>query len=76
MDDLTIQSYETFKRLVLRVLEDKKSVTLGNVEFWVDVDGPWAGQLSYLCPTPRWKGVAEALTEALSGVSDGAYEDR
>lgn len=27
---------------------------LGNVEFWIDPNGPWAGQLSFSIPTGQW----------------------
>jgi hypothetical protein len=33
-------------------------VTLGNVEFWIDADGPWVGQLSYSIPANEWDRVA------------------
>ncbi len=29
-------------------------VTLGNVHFWVDVNGPWTGELSYSIPVSGW----------------------
>jgi len=29
-------------------------VRLGNVEFWIDADGPWAGKLSFSIPTSQW----------------------
>ncbi len=29
-------------------------VRLGNVEFWIDDAGPWAGKLSFSIPTSMW----------------------
>ncbi len=46
---------------------DEYGIRLGNVEFWIDADGPWAGQLSFSIPTSYWdkKRVAADLTAAL-----------
>jgi hypothetical protein len=35
-------------------------VKLGNVEFWIDADGPWAGKLSFSIPTSQWDHAALA----------------
>ena len=29
-------------------------IVLGNVEFWIDPIGPWAGQLAFDTPTSQW----------------------
>ena len=33
-------------------------VRLGNVEFWIDADGPWVGKLSFSIPTSQWDTAA------------------
>jgi hypothetical protein len=42
-------------------------IRLGNVEFWIDADGPWAGKLSFSIPTSQWDKTALSrdLTAAL-----------
>lgn len=53
-----------FDIMVRSVLVDGRR-TLGNCDFWVDADGPWADVLSYSIPTSRWEGVGDALAQAL-----------
>lgn len=33
-------------------------IRLGNVEFWIDDAGPWAGKLSFSIPTSQWDSTA------------------
>jgi hypothetical protein len=61
---MTISDIVPFEHLVKGVMQDNK-VKLGNVDFWVDETGPWAGALSYSVPTSQWRGVADALTAAI-----------
>lgn len=37
---------------------------LGNVEFWIDESGPWAGQLTFSVPTSKWNSDAMAAEVA------------
>lgn len=50
------QQFETLVRSICPVggNVDEYGVRLGNVEFWIDADGPWAGQLSHSIPTSQW----------------------
>lgn len=44
-------------------------VTFGNVQFWIDADGPWKGQLSYSTPVANWN--REAITnDAVEAVTN------
>ena len=45
---------ETFERLIRAVCP----VRLGNVEFWIDSDGPWVGKLTFSIPTSQWDTAA------------------
>lgn len=40
---------------------------LGNVEFWFDPAGPWAGQLAFSIPTSKWD--AQAIGASVSQLS-------
>jgi len=42
---------------------------IGNVEFWIDADGPWANKLSFSIPPSQWdiKRITADLTKLLSG---------
>ncbi len=44
---------QTFEGLVRAAMVDNR-VVLGNVEFWIDPDGPWKGQLSFSIQSNRW----------------------
>lgn len=45
----------TLKYIKEMVLETKrKSLKLGNVKFWVDIDGPFENILSYDLPLDKW----------------------
>ena len=46
---------------------DEYGIRLGNVEFWIDADGPWANRLSFSIPTSQWdtKQVSADLAKAL-----------
>lgn len=46
---------------------DTGTLKLGNVEFWFDTEGPWAGQLSFSLPTAQWDvpAVIQDLTAKL-----------
>lgn len=64
MPPVTIHApHAPFAALVRRIMQPG-GVRLGNVEFWVDDDGPWAGRLSYDTPTDRWD--VPAITDDLS----------
>lgn len=43
---------ETWLRAL--VPADGTSRTFGNVECWIDTEGPWAGRVSYSLPTSQW----------------------
>lgn len=43
----------TFEQMVKDAMVNGR-VHLGNVEFWIDSDGPWAGQLSFDKPSNLW----------------------
>lgn len=48
-------------------------VRLGNVEFWIDADGPWAGKLSFSIPTSQWnkEAVSRDLQAKLAEAGKG-----
>jgi hypothetical protein len=60
--EVNLPSFDELVRAVL--VEGRRN--LGNVEFWVDADGPWAGSLSYSLPTNQWVGVGKDLSEAVA----------
>ncbi len=39
-------------------------LVLGNVEFWIDLSGPWAGQLAFSIPTSKWD--AQAIGQSVA----------
>jgi hypothetical protein len=45
-----------FTKLIKELLKTLKqnTITLGNVEFWIDKDGPWKNLLAYSIPTAYW----------------------
>jgi hypothetical protein len=52
---------EMYKQLAKLMLATEASpLVLGNVEFWIDATGPWAGVLSFSIPTGRWDVLAIA----------------
>lgn len=51
-----MQMYEQLAKLMLAT--EASPLVLGNVEFWIDADGPWAGVLAYSTPTGRWDVLA------------------
>ncbi len=65
-----------FTELVKQVLKmlELDAIKLGNVEFWVDTDGPWKGELAYSIPVLQWnleeikKDLASYYKTALEGV--------
>lgn len=65
--------FESLVRLVCPVggQPDEVGVTLGNVGFWIDADGPWKGQLSFSHPIERWDltAVKRDLTARLTEVA-------
>jgi hypothetical protein len=42
-------------------------LVLGNVEFWIDLSGPWKGQLGFSIPTSQWD--AHAIGASVSSLS-------
>lgn len=54
---------EIFDAMVRGVMVDNR-IVLGNVEFWVDAEGPWAGKLSFDKPNSEWD--MKALTTDLA----------
>ena len=50
-----MQMIDIYKRIaeVMQGTPDKP-VVIGNVEFWIDAQGPWAGQLSFFPASNRW----------------------
>lgn len=47
-----MEMYEQLARLMMAT--EASPLVLGNVEFWIDTNGPWAGVLSYSLPTGQW----------------------
>lgn len=47
-----MEMYEQLAKLMLAT--EASPLVLGNVEFWIDATGPWAGVLSFSIPTPQW----------------------
>lgn len=64
-----IEQFEAMVRSICPVggSPDEYGVRLGNVEFWIDSEGPWAGKLSHSIPTSQWDTprVAADLTARL-----------
>jgi hypothetical protein len=62
-----VDAFDAMMRLVCPVggNADEYGIRLGNVEFWIDADGPWANQLSFSIPTSQWVGVAADLAKAM-----------
>jgi len=58
--------FEPMVREALQALGVSKA-TFGNVEFWIDQTGPWAGDLSYDIETHRWDtdAIARDITKAV-----------
>ena len=48
--------------------DQMKNVQFGNVHFWIDSDGPWAGELSYSIPSSEWdtKAIGRDIAARLS----------
>lgn len=64
-NEITTESaVQSFEDMVRRFCP----VTLGGVDFWIDSDGPWAGQLSFSVPTSNWdkEKVSAELTAKLN----------
>jgi hypothetical protein len=65
--------FENLVKNVLKMLE-LDAIKLGNVEFWVDREGPWKGQLAYSVPVLAWdlesvkKDLVSYYATALEGV--------
>lgn len=49
-----LRPLEPFENAVKSVIPAGQTVTLGNVDFWVDSEGPWADQLSFSLPINAW----------------------
>jgi hypothetical protein len=49
----------------LMMATEASPLVLGNVEFWIDADGPWKDQLSYSPDTPKWdtKAMGESVAQ-------------
>lgn len=64
-----LDQFEAMVRFVCPVggNPDEYGVRLGNVEFWIDSEGPWAGKLSHSIPTSQWDSakVSSDLTAKL-----------
>ncbi len=62
-----MQLYAELAALMLAT--EASPLVLGNVEFWIDASGPWAGQLSYSPSSERWDVLTMAQdVESLSRV--------
>lgn len=57
--------YEQLAKLMMAT--EASPLRLGNVEFWIDVDGPWAGVLSFSVPTGKWN--VQALAQSVLELS-------
>ena len=56
---------ELFRALaVLMLATEGPPLVLGNVDFWIDPTGPWAGQLSFSIPTAQW--IPQAMGESVA----------
>lgn len=44
--------YEQLAKLMMAT--EASPLVLGNIEFWIDATGPWAGVLSFSIPTSKW----------------------
>lgn len=69
----TAQAVDAFDVMVRKVCPvggnpDEYGIRLGNVEFWIDAEGPWAGKLSFSIPTSQWdtKRITDDLVRALA----------
>ena len=50
---------DMYKQLAaLALATEATPLVLGGVEFWIDADGPWAGELAFSKPTSQWNGQA------------------
>lgn len=49
----------------LMMATEATPLVLGNVEFWIDANGPWAGVLSFSAPTGKWnvQAIAQSVAE-------------
>lgn len=57
---------ELYKALAFLMLATEGTpLKLGNVEFWIDPAGPWAGQLSFSIPLAQWNpsAMGESVAE-------------
>jgi|SRR6185436_4746797 len=74
--EYTPNDFERLVRIVCPVggNPDDVGVMLGNVGFWIDADGPWAGQLSFSHPTNAWDlpALKRDLTRRLQEVTNAA----
>lgn len=52
---------------------DEYGVRLGNVEFWIDSEGPWAGQLSHSISTSQWD-TAKVASDLQTKLIESAWE--
>ena len=50
---------DMYKQLAeLALATEATPLVLGGVEFWIDADGPWAGQLTYFPTSAAWSVAA------------------
>jgi len=60
--------HEFFELIEPIIRANNNKIKLGNVEFWIDQDGPWQGETSYNLPACKWDhdAIAKDVAELIS----------